>query len=97
MSSHTGANISRMIIASVASLSRVSSIGLACCNHAAVRVAWSVTNDIGRALFLLILMVTAFLGLSVKEHREAITLWDAKVADLRRQLVAARDELGRLR
>lgn len=51
---------------------------------------------LGRALFLLILMVTAFFGLSVKEHREAITLWDAKVADLRRQLVAARDELGRL-
>ena len=50
---------------------------------------------LGRALFLLILMVTAFFGLSVKEHREAITLWEAKVATLRGQLVNTRDELGR--
>ena len=36
---------------------------------------------LGRAAFcLMILMITAFFGLSVKEHREAITLWEAKVA-----------------
>ena len=49
-----------------------------------------------KASVLLLLIVSAFLGASLKEHKKALTEWAAKVVDLQRELKNAHGEIARL-